>query len=132
MITITYGNEDAPIRITATEFDTNDNGNADPGESLENLGIANASVRFARFEPATDSWEVLPAIDPGGWGGDSFSAGNFNRPLFCAGGFLYYYQMRAGPNRCVLHRARPYDGNAPRVMHHTRIAGDPATESGVA
>lgn len=34
-------------------------------------------------------------------------------------------------NRCVLHRARPYDGSVPRVMHHTRIAGDPATESGV-
>ncbi len=34
-------------------------------------------------------------------------------------------------NRCVLHRARPYDPNVPRVMHHTRIAGDPATESGL-
>jgi len=32
-------------------------------------------------------------------------------------------------NRCVLHRARPYDPNVPRVMHHTRIAGDPATEA---
>jgi alpha-ketoglutarate-dependent taurine dioxygenase len=32
-------------------------------------------------------------------------------------------------NRCVLHRARPYDANVPRVLHHTRIAGDPATES---
>ena len=32
-------------------------------------------------------------------------------------------------NRCVLHRARPYDHDvAPRVMRHTRIAGDPATE----
>jgi alpha-ketoglutarate-dependent taurine dioxygenase len=34
-------------------------------------------------------------------------------------------------NRCVLHRARPYDPGMPRVMHHTRIAGDPATESGL-
>jgi alpha-ketoglutarate-dependent taurine dioxygenase len=34
-------------------------------------------------------------------------------------------------NRCVLHRARPYHPGVPRVMHHTRIAGDPATESGV-
>jgi len=33
-------------------------------------------------------------------------------------------------NRCVLHRARPYDPNVPRVLHHTRIAGDPRTESG--
>lgn len=32
-------------------------------------------------------------------------------------------------NRCVLHRARPYDPGQPRVMHHTRIAGDPRTES---
>lgn len=31
-------------------------------------------------------------------------------------------------NRCVLHRARPYDTAEPRVMRHTRIAGDPATE----
>ncbi len=34
-------------------------------------------------------------------------------------------------NRCVLHRARPWDPAEPRVMHHTRIAGDPATESGI-
>ncbi len=31
-------------------------------------------------------------------------------------------------NRCLLHRARPYDHAEPRVMVHTRIAGDPATE----
>ena len=31
-------------------------------------------------------------------------------------------------NRCVLHRARPYDFDLPRVMRHTRVAGDPATE----
>lgn len=34
-------------------------------------------------------------------------------------------------NRCVLHRARPYDHAEPRVMKHTRIAGDPATECGI-
>jgi alpha-ketoglutarate-dependent taurine dioxygenase len=34
-------------------------------------------------------------------------------------------------NRCVLHRARPYDARAPRVLYHTRIAGDPASESGL-
>ena len=34
-------------------------------------------------------------------------------------------------NRCVLHRARPWNPAEPRVMHHTRIAGDPATESGL-
>jgi len=31
-------------------------------------------------------------------------------------------------NRCVLHRARPYDYGEVRVMRHTRVAGDPATE----
>jgi len=31
-------------------------------------------------------------------------------------------------NRCVLHRARPYDYRQARVMRHTRVAGDPATE----
>ena len=31
-------------------------------------------------------------------------------------------------NRAVLHRARPYDTSRPRVMVHTRIAGDPASE----
>ncbi|MEO5901934.1 MAG: TauD/TfdA family dioxygenase [Ilumatobacteraceae bacterium] len=31
-------------------------------------------------------------------------------------------------NRCVLHRARPYDPNEARFMVHTRVAGDPATE----
>lgn len=31
-------------------------------------------------------------------------------------------------NRCVLHRARPYEHTEPRVMVHTRVAGDPATE----
>jgi alpha-ketoglutarate-dependent taurine dioxygenase len=32
-------------------------------------------------------------------------------------------------NRCVLHRARPYAPHVPRVLHHTRIAGDPVTEA---
>ena len=31
-------------------------------------------------------------------------------------------------NRCLLHRARPYDHSEPRVMKHTRIAGDPTSE----
>ena len=31
-------------------------------------------------------------------------------------------------NRCVLHRARPYDYREPRVMRHTRVAGNPASE----
>ena len=32
-------------------------------------------------------------------------------------------------NRCVLHRACEWDLAMPRVMRHTRVAGDPATES---
>jgi alpha-ketoglutarate-dependent taurine dioxygenase len=45
----------------------------------------------------------------------------------------YAHRWRAGDvviwdNRCVLHRARPYDYREPRVMRHTRVAGDPATE----
>ena len=35
-------------------------------------------------------------------------------------------------NRCLLHRARPYDYREERVMMHTRIQGDPATESALA
>ena len=31
-------------------------------------------------------------------------------------------------NRCVMHRARPYDYGKARVMQATRIAGDPASE----
>jgi alpha-ketoglutarate-dependent taurine dioxygenase len=31
-------------------------------------------------------------------------------------------------NRCVLHRARPYDTNETRIMRHTRIAGEPESE----
>jgi alpha-ketoglutarate-dependent taurine dioxygenase len=34
-------------------------------------------------------------------------------------------------NRCVVHRARPYDPSQARVMKHTRIAGDPVTERGL-
>ncbi len=32
-------------------------------------------------------------------------------------------------NRCVLHRACPYDYSEARVMRHTRVAGDPETEA---
>ncbi len=32
-------------------------------------------------------------------------------------------------NRCLLHRARPYDYREARVMMHTRIKGSPATET---
>jgi len=32
-------------------------------------------------------------------------------------------------NRCLLHRAMPWDMNEPRVMWHSRIAGDPVSEA---
>ena len=31
-------------------------------------------------------------------------------------------------NRCLMHRACPWDMTKPRVMYHSRIAGDPASE----
>jgi len=31
-------------------------------------------------------------------------------------------------NRCLMHRARPWDMAEPRVMYHSRIAGDPVAE----
>ncbi len=46
---------------------------------------------------------------------------------------LYKHTWQVGDtvvwdNRCVLHRACPYDAQHPRVLRGTRIAGDPATE----
>jgi len=45
----------------------------------------------------------------------------------------YLHRWRLGDlvvwdNRCVLHRARPYDPNHARVLRASRISGDPATE----
>ncbi|MCF7733534.1 MAG: hypothetical protein K9N23_17730 [Akkermansiaceae bacterium] len=85
-------------------IDLNGNNASDEGELLQDLGIPNGSVRFARYDPAAATWTPLPMIGPAGFGGDSFSAGNFNGSLFHAAGWLYYYQMRSGPERCVLHR----------------------------
>lgn len=31
-------------------------------------------------------------------------------------------------NRCLMHRARPYDANYPRVLRGCRVSGDPASE----
>jgi len=35
-------------------------------------------------------------------------------------------------NRCLLHRATPWDMTQPRIMWHSRIAGDPASEAALA
>ncbi len=47
---------------------------------------------------------------------------------------VYHHEWAPGDavvwdNRCLLHRATPWDMNEPRVMWHSRIAGDPASES---
>ncbi|HBK18030.1 MAG TPA: TauD/TfdA family dioxygenase [Gammaproteobacteria bacterium] len=34
-------------------------------------------------------------------------------------------------NRCVLHRARPYDFTQARVLRHVRVSGDARTEAGI-
>ena len=50
---------------------------------------------------------------------------------------VYYHTWTPGDavvwdNRCLLHRACSWDMSEPRVMYHSRIAGDPRTESGLA
>lgn len=46
---------------------------------------------------------------------------------------VYTHEWQVGDtvvwdNRCLMHRARPYDASYPRVLRGTRISGDPATE----
>ena len=54
----------------------------------------------------------------------------------CAAPRTYYHSWTEGDavlwdNRCLMHRATPHDPGQARRMWHTRIAGDPATESGL-
>ena len=49
----------------------------------------------------------------------------------------YHHDWRAGDvvvwdNRCLLHQATPWDMTQPRVMWHSRIAGDPMSEAALA
>jgi alpha-ketoglutarate-dependent taurine dioxygenase len=49
---------------------------------------------------------------------------------------VYYHTWSMGDvvvwdNRCLLHRALPWDLREPRVMYHSRIAGDPNSECGL-
>jgi alpha-ketoglutarate-dependent taurine dioxygenase len=49
---------------------------------------------------------------------------------------IYHHSWRPGDavlwdNRCLMHRACPWNMTEPRVMYHARIAGNPETESGV-
>lgn len=46
---------------------------------------------------------------------------------------IYHHRWSPGDaviwdNRCLLHRACPWDMKEPRIMYHARIAGDPETE----
>jgi alpha-ketoglutarate-dependent taurine dioxygenase len=50
---------------------------------------------------------------------------------------IYHHDWRPGDvvvwdNRCLLHQATPWDMTQPRVMWHSRIAGDPASEAALA
>jgi alpha-ketoglutarate-dependent taurine dioxygenase len=50
---------------------------------------------------------------------------------------IYHHDWTPGDavlwdNRCLLHRATPWDMTQPRVMWHSRIAGDPASEAALA
>ena len=52
----------------------------------------------------------------------------------CEPARMYHHQWVVGDaviwdNRRLMHQATPFDLTEPRVMWHTRIAGDPATES---
>jgi alpha-ketoglutarate-dependent taurine dioxygenase len=47
---------------------------------------------------------------------------------------IYHHEWTAGDaviwdNRCLLHQATPWDMSEPRVMWHSRIAGDPVSEA---
>jgi alpha-ketoglutarate-dependent taurine dioxygenase len=50
---------------------------------------------------------------------------------------IYHHDWMPGDavvwdNRCLLHQATPWDMTQPRVMWHSRIAGDPASETALA
>ena len=54
----------------------------------------------------------------------------------CQAPRTYFHRWTEGDavlwdNRCLMHRATPHDPGQARRMWHTRIAGDPATESGL-
>ena len=51
----------------------------------------------------------------------------------CQAPRIYSHQWEVGDtvvwdNRCVMHRARPYDEDLPRVLRGSRISGDPESE----
>jgi alpha-ketoglutarate-dependent taurine dioxygenase len=55
----------------------------------------------------------------------------------CQAPRIYHHEWAPGDavlwdNRCLLHRATPWDMTEPRIMWHSRIAGDPKSESALA
>ncbi len=53
--------------------------------------------------------------------------------LACRPPRIHYHKWTAGDvvvwdNRCLMHRANAWDMREPRVMHHTRLAGDSVSE----
>ncbi|MCC3304248.1 TauD/TfdA dioxygenase family protein [Sneathiella sp. HT1-7] len=51
----------------------------------------------------------------------------------CQAPRIYHHHWEPGDvviwdNRCLLHQATPWDMNQPRIMYHSRIAGDPKSE----
>jgi alpha-ketoglutarate-dependent taurine dioxygenase len=55
----------------------------------------------------------------------------------CRAPRVYHHDWAAGDaviwdNRCLLHQATPWNMTEPRVMWHSRIAGDPISESALA
>ncbi len=74
----------------------------------------------------------IPGMDPG-------ESERFLQELLdfaCRPPRVYHHDWAPGDavvwdNRCLLHRGTPWDMNEPRVMWHSRIAGDPASEAGL-
>jgi len=116
-------------------------GHTDPGEFTYGFGDASPPLRpLVKRHPATGR----PALFIGrhAYGIPGLAAEESARLLdelldfACRPPRLLRHAWRPGDvavwdNRCVLHRARPYDHTEPRVLHHTRIAGEPETESGL-
>jgi alpha-ketoglutarate-dependent taurine dioxygenase len=70
-------------------------------------------------------------------GMDAAQSERFLRELIdfaCQPPRVYHHDWTAGDaviwdNRCLMHQATPWDMTQPRVMWHSRIAGDPASEA---
>jgi alpha-ketoglutarate-dependent taurine dioxygenase len=73
---------------------------------------------------------AIPGMDPAG--SEAFLEGLVD--WACQAPRVYTHHWTAGDvvlwdNRCLLHRAMPWDLSLPRVMWHSRLAGDPVAEA---